>query len=88
MSTTCHPHNLRHPTASLRPYGVRVTLRGDSPFRKLVGNDWQKVHWYATAAERDLALADMSSQPEVYRIGDVADVVFEKIENLSESRRL
>jgi hypothetical protein len=79
---------MRHPTAAQRPYGIRVTLKGDSPFRRLVGDGWQKVHWYATAGERDAALADMSSQPEVYRIGDVADVVYEKVENLAESRRL
>jgi len=85
---TCHPHNLRQPTATVRPYGIRVTLKGTSPFRNLLGDDWQKVHWFGTAAERDAALADMSSQPEVYRIGDVADVAFEKIENLAESRRL
>ncbi len=86
--STCHPHNLRHAIATIRPYGVRVTLKRASPFRNLLGDDWQKLHWFATAAERDAALADMSSQPGVYRIGDVADVVYEKIENLAESRRL
>ena len=85
---TCHAHNLRHETPALRPYGIRVTLKRDTPFRKLLGEDWQKVHWYATAAERDAALANMGSQPEVYRIGDVADVHYEKVENLAESRRL
>lgn len=86
--STCHPHNLRQPTATVRPYGIRVTLKGASPFRNLLGNDWQKVHWYGSAAERDAALVDMVNQPGVYRIGDVADVVYEKIENLADSRRL
>lgn len=79
---------MRHPVAASRPYGIRITLKPDTPFRKLLGEDWQKLHWYATAAERDAALEHMVNEPRVYRIGDTADVVYEKIENLAESRRL
>lgn len=86
--TICHPHNLRQPPSDVRPYGIRITLKRDTPFRRLLGDDWQKVHWYATADARDAALLHMTSQPGVYRIGDIADVVFEKTENLAESRRL
>lgn len=84
----CHPHNLRAAAPAQRPYGIRVTLSRATPFRHLLGEDWQRLHWYATAAERDAALADMASQPEVYRRSDRADVVFERIENLAESRNL
>ncbi len=86
--TICHPHNLRQAPAETRPYGIRITLKRDTPFRRLLGDDWQKVHWYGTAHERDAALHLMTTQPGVYRVGDIADVVFEKTENLAESRRL
>jgi hypothetical protein len=36
-----------------QPYGIRVRLRRGDPFAKLVGADWQKTHWFFTAAERD-----------------------------------
>ena len=45
-----HPHNLRNPDAAIqRPYGVRITLKPGDPFRKLLGADWNKTHWYGTA---------------------------------------
>ena len=51
------PHNLRRPDAGIqRPFGVRITLKLGDPFRKLLGADWNKTHWYGTALERDAAL--------------------------------
>jgi hypothetical protein len=70
------------------PYGVRVRLRSGDPFGRLVGNDWQKTHWYATAGERDRALLDMAREHEYSRIGDRPTLVFEKTENLAQSRRI
>lgn len=82
-------HNLhRGPTPEVRPYGVRVTLRAGDPFRRLLGEDWQKEHWYATARERDAALADMARRHEFSRLGDRPALNFEKIEKLAQSRRL
>ena len=81
----CQPHNLNRIPGTTRPYGIRVTLKRDTPFRLLLGADWQKLHWYETAADRDAALADMASQPEVYRLGDIADVVLEKVEASGET---
>ncbi len=69
-----------------RPYGVRVSLKPGDPFAKLLGSDWQKTHWYFTAAERDLKLEEMARKHEYSRIGDQPALVFEKVENLSESR--
>jgi hypothetical protein len=69
-----------------QPYGIRVRLRADDPFTRLVGRDWQKTHWYATAPERDCAMADMASKHEYSRIGDQPALVFEKVENLVQSR--
>ena len=81
--------NLAHDAEPISgPYGVRVRLRSGDPFARLVGNDWQKTHWYATAAERDRALLDMSREHEYSRIGDRPTLVFEKTENLAQSRRI
>ena len=69
-----------------RPYGIRVRLRPRDPFAKLLGADWQKTHWFFTAAERDRVLEDMARKHEYSRIGDQPALVFEKVENLAESR--
>jgi len=71
-----------------RPYGIRVRLRPGDPFAKLLGTDWQRTHWFFTAAERDRVLADMSRRHEYSRMGDRPALVFEKVENLAESRGL
>ncbi|MFO7277397.1 MAG: hypothetical protein DIU56_010215 [Pseudomonadota bacterium] len=82
-------HNLREPPVEQqRPYGIRVSLPPGNPFRNLLGPDWHRFHWYATAAERDAALAEMSRRHEYSRIGDEPSFVFEKVEKLSESRGL
>lgn len=71
-----------------RPFGIRVRLPPGDPFAKLLGADWQKTHWFFTAGERDRALEDMSRRHEYSRIGDRPALVFEKVENLAESRSL
>jgi hypothetical protein len=83
------PQNLRTPPIEkLRPYGIRVSLPGGDPFRKLLGPEWQRLHWYPTPAERDTALCDMSRRHEYSRAGDKPALVFQKIEKLAESRGL
>lgn len=74
--------------ASPQPYGVRVRLRHGDPFARLVGNDWQTTHWYYTPGERDAALSRMARRHEYSRIGDEPTLLFEKVENLSQSRAL
>lgn len=69
-----------------QPYGIRVRLRHQDPFAKLLGADWQKTHWFFTAVERDRMLDDMSRKHEYSRIGDQPALVFEKVEKLAESR--
>ena len=69
-----------------RAYGIRVSLKPGDPFAKLLGSDWQKTHWYFTSAERDQRLDDMTRKHEYSRIGDQPSLLFEKIENLSQSR--
>ena len=44
-------HNLNRPlTPPSQGYGVRVSLRPNDPFIRLLGPDWNRMHWYATAA--------------------------------------
>jgi hypothetical protein len=83
------PHNLRRPDAGIqRPFGVRITLKSGDPFRKLLGADWNKTHWFGTAAERDAALVEMSRRHEYSRAGDKPALKFDKVEKLHESRGL
>jgi hypothetical protein len=83
------PQNLTTPPIEkLRPYGIRVSLPPGDPLRKLLGPEWQRLHWYPTPAERDAALAEMSRRHEFSRAGDKPALVFKKIEKLAESRGL
>lgn len=81
------PHNLRRPLSqNPRPYGVRISLAPSDTFRAILGPDWSRTHWFASAAERDAALAEMSRRHEYSRTGDRPAMVFERVENLAESR--
>jgi len=81
------PQNLRAPVVeTLRPYGIRVSLPQGDPFRKVLGPEWHRLHWYPTPEERDGALAEMSRRHQYSRAGDRPSLVFDKIENLAESR--
>jgi hypothetical protein len=83
------PQNLRvPPIEKLRPYGVRVSLPSGDPFRKLLGPEWNRVHWYPSPEERDAALAEMSRRHQYSRTTDKPSLVFEKVEKLAESRGL
>jgi len=83
------PQNLRAPPIEkLRPYGIRVSLPNGDPFRKLLGPEWHRLHWYPTPTERDAAMAEMSRRHEYSRAGDQPALLFQKIEKLAESRGL
>jgi hypothetical protein len=83
------PQNLRTPPIErLRPYGIRVSLPAGDPFRKLLGPEWHRLHWYAAAEERDAALTEMARLHEYSRNEDNPSLVFEKVEKLAESRGL
>lgn len=82
-------HNLRKPhTEEPTPYGIRISLKDNDPFRKLLGPDWHRLHWYRTAEERDAALAEMSRRHDYSRPADAPTLVFSKVENLAASRGL
>jgi hypothetical protein len=78
--TTCHEHNLREALPESRPYGIRVRLRKGDPFRNLVGDDWQKEHWFATRPEREQALEQMSGRYLYFRPGDQPALDFERMD--------
>ena len=83
------PQNLRTPPLEkLAPYGIRVSLPPGDPFRKLLGPEWQRLHWYPSPDERDAAIAEMSRRHEYSRATDRPALVFQKIEKLAESRGL
>jgi hypothetical protein len=76
----CHAHNLSHPVDGPKPYGIRVRLRANDTFARLIGSDWERLHWYATRAERDRALVDMASEHLYSRRGDRPTLIYEAIE--------
>ena len=84
----CQPHNLRRDDSwQPKPYGVRLSLQPGDPFRKLLGPDWQRVHWFHSASDRDAALSEMSRKHEYSRPGDQPAIVVERVEKLGESSR-
>jgi hypothetical protein len=80
MSAICHPHNLVTHLPEHKNYGIRVKLRSSDPFSNLVGNHWQREHWFNTPIERDVAMAKMSEKYIYFRPGDKPSLDFEKIE--------
>ena len=77
----CHRHNLVEPERAGRErrFGIRVTLPGGDTLRALVGDDWERLHWYASEAERDDAFAEMAARHGYYRNTDTPTQVLEKI---------
>jgi hypothetical protein len=75
-------HNLNRPpvAASQLRYGIRVRLPRRDPLRHLLDGDWEKTHWFATAEERDATLADMAGRHPYSRIGDLPNLVYERVE--------
>jgi hypothetical protein len=52
MPAICQPHNLPRPIGQgPKPYGVRVSLRPGDPFRRIMGAEWHRVHWFASVAK-------------------------------------
>ena len=77
----CHQHNLVEPAAAGqdRPWGIRVTLPATDTLRKVIGDDWERLHWYPTEAERDAAFERMAERHGYYRKTDNPTQVLEKI---------
>jgi len=46
--------------------------------RKVLGDDWERLHWYATEAERDAAFEQMAARHGYYRKTDNPTQILEK----------
>jgi len=77
----CHKHNLVDPDAAgrERPYGIRVRLPTTDTMRTVLGDDWERLHWYPTEADRDHAFDAMAARHAYYRKTDTPTQVLEKI---------
>lgn len=77
----CHQHNLVDPSlvSADRRYGIQVTLPANDTLRKVLGDDWEKLHWYGSEAERDAAFEKMAIRHGYYRETDSPTQVLEKI---------
>lgn len=76
-----HQHNLVDPETAGRErnYGIRVTLPAGDSLRSILGDDWERIHWYPTEEERDAAFRQMAVRHGYYRDTDSPTQVLEKI---------
>jgi hypothetical protein len=79
--TYCHQHNLVEPHKAVaeRRYGIRVTLPAGDTFSRMLGDDWETLHWYRSEYERDKAFDQMAVRHGYYRKTDSPTQVLEKI---------
>ena len=77
----CHQHNLVDPEAAFpdRRFGIRVTLPAHDTLRNILGENWEKLHWYTSEAERDDAFDQMALRHSYSRQTDTPTQVLEKI---------
>ncbi|MCP5093676.1 MAG: hypothetical protein GY949_22465 [Gammaproteobacteria bacterium] len=77
----CHSHNLVDPASAgrERSFGIRVTLPANDTLRNIVGDDWERLHWFPTEQERDAAFEKMAARHGYYRNSDSPTQVLEKI---------
>ena len=76
----CHAHNLNRDLTVPKRFGIRVTLRTNDSFMRLIGSGWERTHWFETEIERDRALADMANEHLYSRTGDRPTLRYERIE--------
>ncbi len=77
----CHQHNLVDPqnAGAEKRFGIRVTLPANDTMRKILGDNWEKLHWYPGEEERDQAFEMMALRHEYSRETDSPTQVLEKI---------
>lgn len=77
----CHQHNLVDPSiaGAERRFGIRVTLPAGDTMRKILGDNWEQLHWYASESDRDRAFEKMAVRHGYYRKTDNPTQILEKI---------
>ena len=77
----CHQHNLVEPdtAGAERRFGIRVSLPAGDTLANILGDDWERLHWYATEKDRDDAFDEMAARHGYYRNTDTPTQVLEKI---------
>lgn len=77
----CHRHNLVEPgkVGLERRHGIRVSMPATDTLRSVLGDDWERFHWYASEAERDAAYENMATRHGYYRNTDAPSQILEKI---------
>jgi hypothetical protein len=77
----CHQHNLVEPqkAGADRPFGIRITLPATDTLRNILGDDWERLHWFPTEEERDSAFEKMAARHGYYRDSDSPTQVLEKL---------
>ena len=77
----CHRHNLVEPAkaGAERRFGIRVSLPAGDTLANILGDDWERLHWYASEQERDEAFDNMAERHGYYRNSDTPTQVLEKI---------
>jgi len=77
----CHQHNLvdQSQAGRERSFGIRVTLPANDSLRNILGDDWERFHWYPSEAERDAAYEKMAQRHGYYRNTDSPTQVLEKV---------
>jgi len=77
----CHDHNLaREVGKEPGKYGIRLSLPANDTFASVLGEEWEKYHWYVSPGEREAALAEMSRQHQYSRQGDKPTFIYQKVE--------
>lgn len=63
-------------------WGIGVRLPPGDPMAMphLLGEGWQSIRWFTSAADRDAALENMRLQPVYYRQGDTPSMILERID--------
>jgi hypothetical protein len=77
----CHQHNLVDPETAggERHFGIRVTLPANDTLRNVLGDGWERLHWYRSEQDRDSAFEKMAIRHGYYRNTDSPTQVLEKI---------
>lgn len=77
----CHQHNLvdQATAGRERPFGIRVSLPADDTLRNILGDEWERLHWFPSEAERDAAFDSMTTRHGYYRNTDTPTQVLEKV---------